>query len=674
MSGAIGLPHAGGRLVKAPGRPLPRALLKRDIPWLHWMSLQARLTTGAVFVIALTMAVLIGIVEQRQRAAILNEVQRRGEGLAKNLAAISAPLLLRNLATLEQTLNRMTRDTDVDYALILDAEGKVAASSQAPEAVGFVPDDAVSRAAVATQTLLVQERLLARTGHVFYDFAYPVEVRGQRAGTVRVGLSKQRVETEIAKTRRELGLLALVTLVGGGLAAALVARGISRPVRRLAHGVAAISRGDLTHRIETASSDEIGQLALAFNHMASELLEERTALEAAHAELERRFAELSDLKSYTDHVFGSLTSGIVTLDLDGRVVTLNPAAESLTGVHLADARGRPGAEAFGHMPELSELLARALITRMGEAVVSASLTRPGARPSQVELTTEPLRGAEGKDLGVVAVLRDLTKVRQLEEQLRRSDRLAALGTLAAGLAHEIKNPLTSLLTFSRHLSRRFGDERFRERFQSVVPRELERINAIVDGLLRLSRPCRLTLSRVTVPDLLEQVLELYGNQLDAKKITLVREYSPGLPAIDADREQLYQAMGNLVTNALDAMSEGGTLTVRADFSDAGATALVAPGRWFASQRIRVEIADTGAGISPVQSAHVFDPFFTTKRSGTGLGLAIVHKIVEDHGGSIVFRPAPGGGTVFTMLLPLSVRRADRGVEAESSLGLPGHFP
>src|SRR5262249_58231300 len=125
-----------------------------------------------------------------------------------------------------------------------------------------------------------------------------------------------------------------------------------------------------------------------------------------------------------------------------------------------------------------------------------------------------------------------------------------------------------------------------------------------------------------------------------------------------------QAVGNVVTNALDAMPDGGTLTVRTDFSDAGATAFVAPGRWFSSQRIRIEIADTGTGISPVQSAHVFDPFLTTKRSGTGLGLAIVHKIVEDHGGSIVFRPASGGGTVFTVLLPLSGRRADRAVEAQ----------
>jgi PAS domain S-box-containing protein len=481
------------------------------------------------------------------------------------------------------------------------------------------------------------------------------------------------MEKQIAKTRRELGLLALVTLVAGGLASALVARRIARPVGQLAAGVAAVSRGELDLRVEAATDDEIGQLALAFNHMASQLLQQRTALEAAHAELEQRFAELSDHKSYTDHILGSLTSGIVTLDLDGRVVTLNAAAETLTGCRLAEVRGRPGAEVFARMPELAELLSRTLATGLRGAVVSASLNAPGSAPVQVELTTAPLRGAEGKDLGVVAVLRDLTTLRQLEEQLRRSDRLAALGTLAAGLAHEIKNPLTSLLTFSRHLSRRFGDERFRQRFQNVVPRELERINAIVDGLLRLAQPSRLRLTRVAIPELLEQVLELYGNQLEAKQITVSREYAAGLPAIDADREQLYQAVVNLVTNAIEAMPEGGTLTLRAQWADPGEAFLV-PGQWLSAQRVRLEIEDTGGGIPVARVGQVFNPFFTTKPSGTGLGLAIVHKIVEDHAGGIAFRAAAGGGTVFTVLLPvMGARQPDRGDERRPPLGLPGLF-
>ena len=161
------------------------------------------------------------------------------------------------------------------------------------------------------------------------------------------------------------------------------------------------------------------------------------------------------------------------------------------------------------------------------------------------MTTTPLRGAEGQSLGVVAILRDLTPVRQLEEQLRRSDRLAALGTLAAGLAHEIKNPLTSIMTFSRHVARRFDDERFRQRFQSVVPRELERINAIVDGLLRLARPARLVLAPVHLPPLIEQALELYAPQIEARRIGVRREWPVGMPPIPGDAEHLYQAILNL---------------------------------------------------------------------------------------------------------------------------------
>src|SRR5262249_17359892 len=196
------------------------------------------------------------------------------------------------------------------------------------------------------------------------------------------------------------------------LASALVARRIARPVRQLADGVAAISRGDVAPRIESVGSDEIGRLALAFNHMASQLLQQRTALTAAHAELELRFAELSDLKSYTDHILGSLTSGIVTLDLEGRVVTLNSTAEALTGCRLGDVRGRRCGGAFPHLPELAALLDRTRATRVGSALVSVTFTRPPEPPVEVEVTATPLRGGEGRDLGVLAVLRDLTAVRQ----------------------------------------------------------------------------------------------------------------------------------------------------------------------------------------------------------------------------------------------------------------------
>jgi signal transduction histidine kinase len=248
------------------------------------------------------------------------------------------------------------------------------------------------------------------------------------------------------------------------------------------------------------------------------------------------------------------------------------------------------------------------------------------------------------------VLRDLSVVRELEQRLRRSDRLAALGGMAAGLAHEIKNPLTSLLTFSRHLPRKFDDAQFRQKFLSVVPRELERINGIVERLLELARPPRLQFQPLRVPALLERVLELYANQIDQAAVRVTREYARDLPPVWGDQEALYQALVNLVTNALDAMAHGGRLTVRAGWSDTAEFLL--PGRG-PRRRVKIEVEDTGCGIAATDSDSVFNPFFTTKESGTGLGLALAHKIVEDHGGSIDFRAAGGGGTVFRILLPLT---------------------
>src|SRR5206468_1227448 len=214
-------------------------------------------------------------VEHRQRAAIIEEVQRRGEVIARNLAAISyGPLLLYNYTVLEQNVARVAGEADVVYALVLDADGRVAAHSSHPERVGAVLEGPAHRRAARAGELLVQETVTSR-GEAIYDFALPVQVEGRKWGTIRVGLSKQRMEAEIGKTRVELGALTLAVLLLGGLAAALMARRIARPVQRLAEGAVAISRGELAQRIEPTTADEIGRLAAAFNHMAVQLVQQR---------------------------------------------------------------------------------------------------------------------------------------------------------------------------------------------------------------------------------------------------------------------------------------------------------------------------------------------------------------------------------------------------------------
>jgi two-component system sensor histidine kinase AtoS len=614
-------------------------------------SLRAKLLWGTILVTCLVMAAVMVVVEHRQRVAIIGEVQRRGEVLARNLAAISqGPLLLYNFTALEQNVTRVAAEADVVYAIVLDADGRVAAYSGEPQRVGAALDGPVDRRAAVADRPLVQDTRVRAGGESIYDFAVPVVVNDQRWGTVRVGLSRRRMDAEIWRTRWELGLLTLVTLLLGGVAAGLVADRIARPARQLAEGAAAISRGDLNQRIEPTTRDEVGRLAAAFNHMAAQLLQQRTALEDAHAQLHRRFEELADLKSYTDNILSSLTSGVVTVDLEGRVVTLNPAAELLTGYFAGEVSGRYCTDIFAQSPEIGEILMETLVSRTPVPGVALTFRRRSGRALPVEFSAAPLKGGESKALGALGLFRDLTAVRELEHQLQRSDRLAALGTLAAGLAHEIRNPLTSLLTFTRHLPRKLDDEAFRQRFLSVVPRELERINGIVGGLLDLGRPPRLSLKRVHVSALLERVVELYAPRLETQGVRLARTYANDVPAIVADEEALYQALVNLVANALDAMRDGGRLTLRIGWSDPAGLRR-ATGRRSFDRHVKIEIEDTGPGIPAADADRVFNPFFTTKEQGTGLGLALAHRVVEDHGGTLSFRGSDAGGTTFVVVLP-----------------------
>jgi signal transduction histidine kinase len=207
------------------------------------------------------------------------------------------------------------------------------------------------------------------------------------------------------------------------------------------------------------------------------------------------------------------------------------------------------------------------------------------------------------------------------------------------------------LTFSRHLSRRFADATFREKFQSVVPRELERINEIVDRLLELARPARLHFTTVRLSALLDSVVELYSNEIEAKQISVIREYARDVPAIQADENAIYRAFVNLVANAQEAMGLRGRLALRLGWAEG-------PTRRASHRQVRIEIEDTGAGIPLPERDRIFNPFYTTKEGGTGLGLALTHKIIEEHRGTIDVASTPGFGTTFRILLPVDATPLD----------------
>lgn len=257
------------------------------------------------------------------------------------------------------------------------------------------------------------------------------------------------------------------------------------------------------------------------------------------------------------------------------------------------------------------------------------------------------------------VLTDVTAIKRLEHQIRRSDRLASLGTLSAGMAHEIKNPLVSLKTFAQLLPERYQDSDFRDTFSNLIGHEIDRIDSLVNQLLRFARPAKPILKPLHAHEILEKALTLVGHRLYQKDIKLQRSWQADVDTIHGDADQLEQVFLNFFLNAMDAMKTKGELSVTTDIrTDEHWVNRRAYGngesndKGQAPEALLISIRDSGEGIRPEDLAHVFDPFFTTKDYGTGLGLSVVHGIIQEHGGQIEVESELQKGTAFHILLPL----------------------
>jgi two-component system sensor histidine kinase AtoS len=245
----------------------------------------------------------------------------------------------------------------------------------------------------------------------------------------------------------------------------------------------------------------------------------------------------------------------------------------------------------------------------------------------------------------------MTLMKKLEDHVRRSDRLASLGTLSAGMAHEIKNPLVALRTFTQLLPERYNDAEFRETFSRLVGEEIMRIDSIVNRLLSFSKPPRPAMRDIRLQAVLDRALQLMQEQLSRKGIRVARRYEADNDRIRGDEEMLRQAFINFFLNAMEAMEGGGELTVTTSATGPGWEEL--SGRTdSASVRLLASIGDTGSGIAQEDLPRVFDPFFTTKNHGTGLGLAVSHGILLEHGASVDVESSVGRGTTFYIRFPL----------------------
>ena len=330
----------------------------------------------------------------------------------------------------------------------------------------------------------------------------------------------------------------------------------------------------------------------------------------------------------------SLPVGLIATDKDGKIAFYNSAAERITGLNLSQAQGKdPEIILPSHFCGLTESLDR------GESIYEKEMECEFIEDKivPVSVSASKIINEEGQFVGQVQIIRDLGEVRRLQGEIRRKEKLAAIGGLAAGVAHEIRNPLSSIKGIASYFKNKFDENSDDEEMAGVMIEEVERLNRVISELLEFARPTDIKLKTTDLSSLIEHSVRLIEKEASTKDIEIKLDLSQQPLSAEIDSDRFSQCLLNLYLNSLQAMEKDGQLSIKSSLTDGNI--------------IIIEIRDTGSGIKTENLNKIFDPYYTTKTKGTGLGLAIVHKIIEAHKGNTRVRSVPGQGTTFIISIP-----------------------
>ena len=397
-------------------------------------------------------------------------------------------------------------------------------------------------------------------------------------------------------------------------------------------------------------NEQTGKLESAYANLRTELHRLNAELEEKNTALQSRIAEVTEIKEYLNCVLDSVTNGVIAVDLAGRITAFNDGAARITGHDAGTALGCAyeellgvpfGVDGRGH--PAGQLAAEA------EFVTSEVLDVHG-RPVPVRESTAIMHDAAGNVLGAVKVFEDLSEIRELEARARQRDRLSALGEMAATVAHEIRNPLGGIEGFAALLARDVPEDDARRRLVDQILIGTRSLNRVVTELLLFTRPIRYQMQLLDLRDLLETTWAFVAAEAEAAQVTVERVYPEEPMHVRADPEQLRRALLNMMLNAVQAMTGGGTLRLGLAHrmltdEDLGPYDTSVQREW-----VEIEVHDSGTGIPADVLDKIFNPFFTTKEKGTGLGLATALKIVEGHSGWL-HAASDETGTTFSVYLP-----------------------
>jgi len=354
------------------------------------------------------------------------------------------------------------------------------------------------------------------------------------------------------------------------------------------------------------------------------------------------------------HIVASMRNGVISVTADRRLAFANHVAYATLDLEPApEDGGRPFIDVFRAQPDIVRILASAFELSHLPNRAELRLKRTG---QVIGYTLSQVLNDEGRLAGVTLFFKDLTRVEQLEERERLRDRLAALGEMAATIAHELKNPLASIEVMAGLLRRHVSDASGVQSLVDDIISEAKMANAIVQEVLEFVRPIRLEVQHTSIAAVLHDAVRTAEGKVSRRDVAVIVQVDDGVPAIQADRHQLCQLFTNLLINAFEALNGQGTVAITARAgTDDDHRGMMEPQEAMAS--VVVDVADDGPGVPPEMLDRIFNPFFTTKPQGSGLGLAIVRKIVDAHEGRIDVNTGPEGGTRFRVTLPVLGARA-----------------
>jgi len=345
---------------------------------------------------------------------------------------------------------------------------------------------------------------------------------------------------------------------------------------------------------------------------------------------------LGTMRAFTDILVTSLPIGLIATDSRGLLQVYNDVARDLLGIDEQKVLGRVPEICLP--PQLAQMLSGDTMEDKTERQAEVSLDSAAGKGRTLQLASTVVLDEDGKFIGEVLLIRDLTEVKSLEKELQRNERLAALGKMAAGVAHELRNPLSSIKGLAVLLKSNFSVPSKEAETADILVEEVERLNRSIGELLEYAKPAQLNRELVSIQDIIEKTVSLV--QVDAESYGIVISLEPGdnLAQVQVDIDKMNQVFLNLFLNAIQAMENGGRLLVRTEQSESS---------------VVITVSDSGVGIEPENLNKIFDPYYTTKNDGTGLGLAMSSKIVEEHDGWLEVSSVPGENTVVRVVLPVA---------------------